>query len=85
MNKVPKKQKSEGKVVYHDLSGGEDFATAACDFPEDIQAIQERVRAAIRATEASYEASILDTPTTKKSFEKVLEVHYPSSQKNELQ
>ncbi|QPS71041.1 signal peptidase I [Lactococcus garvieae] len=83
MNKVPKKQKSEGKVVYHDLSGGEDFATAACDFPEDIQAIQERVRAAIRATEASYEASILDTPTTKKSFEKVLEVHYPSSQKNE--
>ncbi|WP_251712605.1 signal peptidase I [Lactococcus ileimucosae] len=79
MNKTQKGKESVEKVIYHDLSGGEDFATAACDFPEDIQAIQDKIRARILATESRLEASKQEVSRATGSFEKQIDVRYPSS------
>ena len=79
MNKTQKGKESVEKVIYHDLSGGEDFATAACDFPDDIQAIQDKIRARILATESRLEASKQEVSRATGSFEKQIDVRYPSS------
>ncbi|MEY8458851.1 signal peptidase I [Lactococcus ileimucosae] len=79
MDKTQKGKESVEKVIYHDLSGGADFATAACDFPDDIQAIQDKIRARILATESCLEASKQEVSRATGSFEKQIDVRYPSS------
>lgn len=63
-----------GNLNQHDLSGGDNFSLAAREFPQDIQAIQDKIMARLRASENYFEDSLAGSLIEKSPADKLREI-----------